>query len=162
MIFANRSAKDRGHSYAMNVLWSKSMAEKKGRLAISAFIVSVFALASCSSAHTDGAVKRRFQEYMEAWENNDIETVWNMMSPRLKKGNDSSIIKFKSYVVQQGFRPSGYRIIKISIDSKKATVETEIQFSDFNGTKIGSEQEKCGFVLNEDTWYFDDCKPITR
>lgn len=97
---------------------------------------------------------------MEAWKKYDIEKVWDMMSPRLKHGNDDSLSKYKEFAMKQGVRPFGYKIRKITINDKIAVVEAEMQTSDFYGRNLGSDWEKCKFINIDEVWYLDDCKLI--
>ena len=96
---------------------------------------------------------------MDAWKKGDLDSVWKLMSARLKRGNDNSIGKFKAFTQNQGFAPSGYKIGRVEVAEKTARVRATILFQDSRGRAIGEEREECQFIFSGNQWYFDDCKP---
>ena len=136
------------------------MIKKMRFLAVAALLV----IAPIESAISDNSdrenVEKRVRQYMDAWKRNDIEAVWDMMSPRLKRGNDASLTEFRDFTMKHGFHPSGYKIEKITINDDIALVESETQYSDFEENILGSEREELGFIKVDDVWYFDKYRVI--
>lgn len=131
----------------------------KDSLALATVLLCSLVAVSCSKPSKAEQVRKAFHAYMDAWEKGDVGSVWGLMSPRLKHGNDNSIEKFERFTKQQGFAPSRYEIGQVIVANKTAQVKTTILFSDSHGHKIGEEREECQFILNGNQWYFDDCKP---
>ncbi len=138
------------------------MPRKRTVLAIAVVLVSALVSAGYPDDHAEETVKRRFQDYMEAWKKNDIETVWEIMSPHLKEGNDNSLTEFRDFVMKQGVRISGYKIGKITIEGETAIVETELQASDFHGNNLGGDWHGCKFINIDEIWYSEGCKLIAQ
>jgi hypothetical protein len=94
---------------------------------------------------------------MTAWQRGDARNVWELMSPRLKRGNSDSR-KIKDLVEHRGIFPAEYSVRKVSISGKSADIIARIDFSDTEGHKV-VEDENCRFIFLDSDWYFDECNP---
>jgi len=105
-------------------------------------------------------VRLRFEQYMAAWERQDVNTVWSLMSPRLKQGNDNNINAFKQSIVSAGFHPAAHKVRSVTVKKGEAIVVADMVFADSTGRSVGSETERCQFVNPDGEWLFDDCQPF--
>jgi len=117
-----------------------------------ALLISV----DCSKQPEEATVRQRFDSYMTAWRDRDGRKVWNMMSPRLRKGNDAEASDVIQLFKNRGIYPVKYVIRRVDIEHEVSNVFANIEYSDLAGNKA-AQYERCRFVLVQGTWYFEEC-----
>jgi hypothetical protein len=132
-------------------------------LAIRPFLMTLaFALtlgSGCSHSRQEDKLEGAFRAYMAAWQHRDMHAVWELMSPRLKAGNDDNEHYFRDYAEQQGVFPSKYVIRRVFVSGDYGSIVADLKYADESGKIVFEEREECRFVTFGPRWYFDDCKP---
>ncbi|MER8734483.1 hypothetical protein NKH28_32715 [Mesorhizobium sp. M1227] len=110
----------------------------------------------------EASVVAAFENYASAWKKQDIERVWSLMSPNLKKGNGGSVKIFEDFVKRNGFYPSDFQKIDVSVNDHKATIKAKVIYLDFSGKRIGDDFENIVFVRIDGEWYFDSYTSLDK
>lgn len=117
-------------------------------------------MTSCASPSGPESVEQRFDTYMNAWVERDIDKVWELMSPKLKRGNGNDKDAFRAFVEEQNMYFVDYTRLETKIDGGQARVIADMAITDSAKTEIVEERQRCDLVLHKGSWYVDDCKPL--
>ena len=129
---------------------------------ISAFVgvILVASTANCTPASPEEAVDKKFDAYMNAWINHDIGGVWKATSPRIREDGGGSKEDFKKFIIAQNVYPAHFKRVETQVNGDRASVIADVALTDAAKTETLEEREKCELVLQNGSWYVDDCKPL--
>jgi hypothetical protein len=114
----------------------------------------------CASPSREESAGKKFDTYMEAWINRDIDQIWDAMSPKLKKGNGNSRETYRNFVASQNIYFSKYNRLETRVYGDRAYVIADMIITDSARTDTVKERQRCDLVAYSGSWYIDDCKPL--
>jgi hypothetical protein len=127
---------------------------------LAATVLISLSATSCASQSPQVAVEKRFDAYMKAWIDRDIDGVWNAMSPRLKQGNGNTRAAYRKFVEEQNIYFVRYNRLETKVAGSHAQVIADMAITDSAKTETVEERQRCDLILEKGTWYIDDCKPL--
>lgn len=124
------------------------------------FSLALSAAASCNRQDDQRQVGQSFERYMAAWERNDRKAVWDMMSERMRAGNDNNEAKFENDRETPDVRILAHTTKSIGVSGDRAAIEAEARMSADWGRQRGAELERFQFIRENGRWVFDDERPV--
>ena len=125
------------------------------------FFLSTIA-SGCKPVGTEeDKVIARFEQYMSAWRRHDVHSVWLMMSPKLKSGNENNEGNFEKFLNGYDFSPRSHVVRGVIVKNDSAAISAEVKFANRQGVTVGSELEKFNFIRHDGIWYFDGYEALS-
>lgn len=128
-------------------------------LAFAAAVLSSVSLSSCASSPTKEEAEARFDSYMTAWIQRDIDEVWQLMSPRMRRSNNDKSA-FSKFVEGQNIYFVDYERVSSNVEGDRAQVIADMVITDAARTETIEERQRCDLVFESGEWYVDDCRPL--
>ncbi len=121
---------------------------------------AIFVLAiACGARHPETTLRRQVDRYQKAWSSGDLQTAWQLMSSRMKRGNDNDYEKFKEFATKSRVFNvvQVTQQIRVSGNSAIVTVVSTTTMTDGESPREIQEQV---WVKEDDMWVFDDYKTV--
>jgi hypothetical protein len=115
---------------------------------------------SCVGARSEGALRERVDRYEKSWAEQSFGEVWQIMSPRLRRGNDNDQSKFESSVRASGALISKIEIEEIRFVGHRAYVRALVSYQSPSGEPLGDQVEESQWIQIRDAWFFDDYRVL--
>ena len=101
------------------------------------------------------SLRNRADIFYSMYSSGRNDGMWNMLSARLKKGNDNNKKKYLSGLPKPGTNHIEVRLVELDIDGRRAIVRLRLTIVSKNGDEIGWEDHDDFWVLERRLWRFD-------
>jgi hypothetical protein len=104
-------------------------------------------------------LRLRLSEYENHWQVQDEDSVWNLLSPRLRTRQSNDLPRFKEAIRKTGETLTQLDAQDIQISDSNAVVRAQVTFHALaGGTRKETEEQY--WVKQSGEWRFDGCKVV--